>query len=245
MEKNETPVPETVQSEGAARRFKDLTSEEKLYVDSVWVLSVMFCIVCLWAIFMVIWNTTALQEQITADELTTIMELAAIIALLLLLKKTSITVQDLGLSPDRFKKAALRTLYRVPIMFGVFCGAKLIFMAVKPEFFKGAPFWDWSQADSRLYKYLFTSLLQELLSRGGVQEALTRVLPGKHADLIAIFMTSVFFMALHVQRGLFFMLGAGVLSFVLGLIYRKDRSVFSVWLIHYFFGKFGDFFRFI
>ena len=240
MEKKE---PETQQTD---RRFNDLSLEEKLYVDSVWVLSVLFLVVCLWIIFIVVWGSTVISDNVTPDQLTTVMEVVAIVALLHLLKKTSITVKDMGFSKERSKKAALRTLYRIPVRLGVFCLAKVILMKIRPGFFPaGAPFWDWSQADMRLLTYLFTSLLQEFLARGGVQEALSRVLPGKHSDITAIFMTSVFFMALHVQKGMFFMIGAGVLSFILGLVYRKDRSIFSVWLVHYFFGKFADFLRFI
>ena len=247
MEKNEKKTTQSrKQNDQLREALEKLTTEQKLYVDSVWVLAILFVVVCLWIIFIVVWGSTVISDRVTPDQLTTVMELLAIVALLHLLKKTSITVQDMGLTPERFKGAARRTLYRIPVQLGVFCLAKLIIRKIKPDFFPAdAPFWDWSQADMRLLTYLFTSLLQELLARGGVQEALTRILPGKHSDIAAIFMTSVFFMALHVQKGMFFMIGAGVLSFVLGLVYRKDRSIFSVWLIHYFFGKFADFLRFL
>ena len=230
---------------------KSLPLEQRLYVDSVWVLSVLFLVVCLWIIFIVIWGSTVISDTLTPDQLTTVMEVVAVIALLHLLKKTSIRFKDMGLSMQRFKQSMKRNLYRIPIQLAVFMLAKWIILKIRPDIVLGGknwsevPFWDWGQADMRLVTYLFTSFLQELLARGGVQEALTRVLPGKHADIAAIFMTSVFFMALHVQKGMFFMIGAGVLSFVLGLVYRKDRSIGGVWLIHYFFGKFADFLEFI
>lgn len=58
-------------------------------------------------------------------------------------------------------------------------------------------------------------------------------------------MTSLFFMAVHIQKGMMFMLGAGLLSIILGFVYHRDRSIFSVVLIHYCFGKFADFLHFI
>ena len=88
-------------------------------------------------------------------------------------------------------------------------------------------------------------MLQEYLSRGGCQEALMRIIPGKYSDAIAIGLTSIFFMSLHVQLGFLFALGAGALSLLLGLAYRKDRNIYGVAVLHYCFGKFADFFHFL
>lgn len=176
MEKKE-PMPEAktgVRKEPI--RVADLPLEQKLYVDSVWVLSVFFIILCLWIIFVMIWDTADMYLWLTDDDLTPIMEGVAVIALLHILKKTSIRITDLGLTPDNFKNSARRSLYRIPALLGIFVGAKLIIMKLKPDIVPGGvswaqtPFWDWKQADIRLLVYLFTSFVQELLARGGVQE---------------------------------------------------------------------------
>lgn len=37
------------------------------------------------------------------------------------------------------------------------------------------------------------------------------------------------------------MIGSGVLSVILGYIYKKDGNIYGTTLVHYCFGKFADF----
>lgn len=123
---------------------------------------------------------------------------------------------------------------------------KIVLLIVYPSYFKDDyPFWDWKVADYRLIKYLVTAFVQEFLARGAVQASLARVLDGKYAKTIAIFVTSVYFMSLHFQYGLPMMIGSGILSVILGFMYKKDDNIYGVTLVHYCFGKFADFLHLI
>lgn len=214
------------------------------YRDSAVILSLLFAITGLWSVLVAFWEWKG--RFVAADKLTTWIEVIGVLMVFVFIKTSSLTLPDMGISLSNWKQTLRRTGVRVAALWVLYAVVKLILLQVKPGIFpQGAPFWDWKQADIRLITYLFTALLQEFLSRGGCQEALMRILPGKYKDAAAIGLTSLFFMSLHLQRGLPFMLGSGILSVLLGLIYRRDRNIYGAAVIHYCFGKFADFFGFL
>lgn len=52
----------------------------------------------------------------------------------------------------------------------------------------------------------------------------------------AVIVSSLLFTTLHLYYGFLFMVGAGVLSILLGYIYLKDKNIWGVSLIHFVFG---------
>jgi membrane protease YdiL (CAAX protease family) len=48
------------------------------------------------------------------------------------------------------------------------------------------------------------------------------------------------FMALHIQHGFVFMVGAGILGGIEGILYEKQQNIFGVWIVHWVFGVFGS-----
>ena len=221
----------------------DLEASRIKYRDSTLILSILLAIAGIWSVIVACWEFSG--RPIDAINLTTWIEIIGVGMLVIFLRFSSLTIKDMGLVPPDWKKTLRCTIIRIAALWGLFAGVKLIVMNVSPGFFPaGAPFWDWSQTQNSV-SYIGTSLLQEFLARGGCQEALMRILPGKHKDMIAILLTSLFFMALHIQRGLIFMLGAGVLSFILGIMYKRDKNIYGISAVHYAFGKFADFFLFV
>lgn len=53
-------------------------------------------------------------------------------------------------------------------------------------------------------------------------------------------MASFMFMALHIHLKLMYMLGAGILKFVLGMLYNRHRSIIGLSFLHYLFGILGN-----
>ena len=222
----------------------DLERENEKRRDSTAVLTCFFLIACLWTVGVSIWMRTG--QIFDVGYLTIIMELMGLAALFILMRKTSLRIKDFGLSIENIVPTLKRTAIRVGILFVAFCIVKLAVMKFAPSYFPvGVPFWDWNQVDFRLIKYLFTALLQEFLARGGVQTSLARAFDGKYGRTMSIWLTSLYFMSLHFQYGLPMMLGAGVLSIILGYMYKKDGNIYGVTVIHYCFGKFADFLRLI
>lgn len=222
----------------------DLVSVEQKRVDATAILTSFFIICCIWTVGVSVWMETG--KAFDSGYLTIIMEALATIDLIFVLYRTSFRLKDFGLSTVTLVPTLKRTAIRVLILLAVFCAAKLAILKFKPGFFhEDTPFWDWKEADFRLVRYLFTAFIQEFLSRGGVQESLSRVFEDKHRKDYAIFLTSLFFMSLHFQHGLFMMLGSGILSILLGYMYKKDQNVYGVTIVHYCFGKFADFLHFL
>lgn len=102
------------------------------------------------------------------------------------------------------------------------------------------PFFDLSAPPKFYYiKYIGIVFLQEVQSKCGLQKSITRVLDNKHAHLLAITVTSIMFMTLHVQHGLVYMVGAGILSAALAILYSRHNSLLGCSIIHYCFGICG------
>jgi len=222
----------------------ELVSVEQKRIDSTAVLTSFFIISCLWTVGVSIWMETG--KVFDVKYLTIIVEAIATIDLIILLYQTSFSLKDFGLSTETLVPTLKRTVVRVLILLAVFCGVKLAFLKFKPGFFReDVPFWDWSQTGFGPVRYLCTAFVQEFLSRGGIQESLSRVFEGKHRKDYAIFLTSLFFMSLHFQYGLRMMFGAGVLSVLLGYIYKEDRNIYGVTIIHYCFGMFTNYLNFL
>ena len=118
------------------------------------------------------------------------------------------------------------------------CGLKLLLMNVAPSAIKHPEaFIDASWVPfSRFAAYILTALVQEFLSRGIMQESLTHVIPGERGETVAIAISTLMFAAIHLHYSPWFMLGAAVLLGVFGVVYRKQRSIWGLVLIHFVFG---------
>lgn len=168
-------------------------------------------------------------------------EFAGFLFLAICLKYTSLTLKDFGIVPKNLKKELLESSLVLAVMVLGMAGAKAIMMANGSEMFsKDKPFFDFTAPPDFYYiKYIGIVLLQEIQTKCGLQKSITRILDFKHANLIAIFVISVTFMAVHVQHGLVYMLGAGILSAVLAVLYSRHNSLLGCGIIHYSFGIFG------
>ena len=218
----------------------ELMKEGKRRMDSTTILILFFMIACLWTIGVTFWMRAG--EPFPVGWLTQIVEVVGIASIFFITRKTDLKIMDMGLSPKNIVATIKRTVLRLAVLLAFMSLVKLIALQVYPSYFPaGRPFWDWSQADSRLIKYLGTAFLQEFMARGGVQNSLANVIWGKHAQDRAIHITSIYFMALHFQYGIPMMIGAGVLSIILGYMYKHDGNIYGITLVHYCFGKFADF----
>jgi membrane protease YdiL (CAAX protease family) len=79
--------------------------------------------------------------------------------------------------------------------------------------------------------YLPHSYLQELAARGLIQGSLTRFLPGSH-PLVPVAVTSALFGVGHIHASFVFAFLTLVMSFYLGVIYMRHRSLVGVTVTH-------------
>lgn len=168
-------------------------------------------------------------------------EIAAALFLLVTLKYTSLTLKDFDILPKNPKKELFESFIVLFVMVaGMSVGKLIMTRAGSDLFLKGKPFFDFTAPPKFYYiKYIGIVLLQELQTKCGLQKSITKILDYKHANILAISVTSILFMALHVQHGLVYMVGAGILSAVLAILYGRHNSLLGCSIVHYAFGIFG------
>lgn len=200
--------------------------------DHILMLTTLMLVLCFWNLVYSVWNT--MGQPISDKILTIAVEVIGFILLAFILKTTSLRLSDMGVGFQNMKstmgRAALISLAVAVTMVVV----KVVMLKVTPDFFSaGAPFFDFHRIRGVVFGYFFTAIVQEFISRGIIQSALTRVYEGKYSDVLSIIITSMFFAALHVYKGLAMCIGAAVMSVLLGILYRKDRNIWGISLIHY------------
>ena len=227
--------------------MEDETEEEELKVklkDSSSTFSIVLIGMCFWLIFFAVWLYTG--KPFHRKYLTKGIDLLGLIIFIFILCCTSLKLKDIGIKPVKFKETILTSLVIVAVLVALMAATKLVLMKVNPGMFKpGKPFIDFSRFTMHYVEYVSTALLQEFLARGGIQSNLKRLTAAKHKSLMAIFMASLLFAVLHIHLGLVYMIGAAILSAVLGILYNKQENLVGVWMVHYSFGVFGALFNLI
>ena len=193
---------------------------------------------CGWIIIYALWEF--LGRPIAADFITHGVELLGIIMLIFILRRTSLTRHDLGVMAHDPWKTVRTALIVSACVFVCLCGLKGICRLVDPNCFEPeAPFFDISRFGLRQILYIFTAGIQEFLARIVVQRNIKRIAVGEHIAMTAILLSSFIFAAMHIHFGFFFMIGAGVLAGLEGILYDRQRNLFGVWIVHWVFGVSG------
>ena len=193
---------------------------------------------CGWILVYALWEY--LRRPVSYDYMTPGVELLGILMLIFILRRTSLSWRDLGITtpePGRTVRTALAVaLCGVLFLFGL----KGVCRLIDPNCFEpDAPFFDISRFGLRQILYVFTAGIQEFLARSVMQGNLKRIIPGKHTGFLAICLSSLIFAALHIHLGFIFMVGAAVLAGLEGILYEKQQNMFGVWIVHWAFGVSG------
>lgn len=167
-------------------------------------------------------------------------EIAAALFLVILLKYTSLSLKDFGIIPKNVRKELIESFFVLAVMVIGMSAAKAIMIENGSTLFPKGPFFDFTAPPDFYYiKYIGIVFLQEVQTKCGLQKSITRILDIKHADVLAIAVTSSLFMCLHIQHGLVYMVGAGILSAVLAILYSRHNSLLGCSIVHYSFGILG------
>ncbi|MEG0566730.1 MAG: PAS domain-containing protein, partial [Hungatella sp.] len=188
---------------GVVVLFRDITEEERLkrqHTDGTNLFVTMMLSVSLYFYFLSAAETYG--WNIPRSVISLIGEGVLLIAFVLVLKTTSFTLKDIGLcikNPKAtFVPAILISLGGILLLIIV----KLIMLRVAPNFFPAnAPFWDFSIFNVTNLYYPLTVVMQEFVTRGAFQENLRRIIPGKHATVWSLLVSSLTFGVLHNHYG--------------------------------------------
>lgn len=200
--------------------------------DHILMLTTLMLVLCFWNLVYSVWNT--MGRPVSDKVLTVGVEVLGFLLLAVILKATSLRLSDMGVGFCNIKPIMKRAGIISLAVAGSMVVIKLGMLLFMPDFFPpDAPFFDFYRIRGVVIGYIFTSIVQEFISRGIIQSALARVYEGKYSDILSIGITSMFFAAMHVYKGLAMCIGAAVMSVILGILYKQDRNIWGISLIHY------------
>lgn len=223
--------------EGIVVQITDISEyhllEQKAY-DSAFVFVLLMAGVCLWSFVSLIWES--LGQPISSSAMTMIVEGFGFIVFFILWRYTSITIKDMGLNIKGVENY-IRIDFKYTMIFAVIMiVVKVVLLFVNPSMFMKKTLFNFDMFDWSCYMYPITVIAQEFLSRGVIHESIKRIIPGKYSDFWAIFVSSLFFGAIHIHKGILYMVGAFFLLSIFGLIYRKQKTIWGLCIPHFVLG---------
>ncbi|MDO5573244.1 MAG: PAS domain S-box protein [bacterium] len=224
--------------DGIVIQFSDVTElvtlQRKQKEASIVFAATIAC-VCIWVFLYVLWELC--NRPISNHWMTQLVQLNGVVIFLFVLKNTSFTLRDMGFGTKNLKKIIITDSCIAVIGFVLLVGAKLLVMQFVPGFFdESKPFWNWKAMGTSEWLYPLTVLLQEFLTRGVMHENLRRIFTGKHRESLAIIISSLIFGVLHIHMGIVYMAGAAILLGGLGMLYRKQNTIWGLCIPHYVLG---------
>ncbi len=223
--------------EGVVIQFSDVTELVRLRVkqsdsSTVFVLSILY--VCSWVFVCVFWELFG--RPISEHFLTWGVQLLGVGVFFIALKKTSFTIQDIGLGFKNILPAIKVDSIIAAAGVVLLIGLKYLIVTFVPGFFpEGTPFFNFNFTWSE-WIYPVVVVLQEFLTRSVMHENLRRVISGPNKEWMAIVVSSLLFGVLHIYMGVFFMVGAAILLGALGMLYRKQGTIWGLCIPHYVLG---------
>lgn len=189
-----------------------------------------------WIYIVAFWQKTG--ERVSQEVMTQFIHVIALIMFFYIRHYTHFTLEEIGLKFKGISKAVridcLLTAAFTALLFGI----KFVMLRTVPGFFEeGAPFWDWSRLNWSDFTYPLTVVLQEFLSRGVIHENLRRIFVGKYSEAAAVIVSSLLFGALHIHRGIGYMLAATALLAIFGVLYRKQNTIWGLCVPHFVLGE--------
>lgn len=226
--------PEENERDGVLLIIRDITSEERLKKekeDATLIFSFFLTAIGIWTLFYA--ALTQFRVEIPRFCMTYILLGLGAALTALIIWKTDLTVSDIGLSFRNVRRPVMVNVAFSLIACVVMIAAKAILVLSGSSFFpEGQPFFDFSfTLGMKLYP--LSVLLQEILSQSIIHECLMRILKGKNSHIHAILLSSILFTVLHIHRGFGFMIGSLLLGCCIGILYRKQRTVWGLCITHY------------
>lgn len=229
---------ETVK-EGVFLSFSDVTEEEVMHqkeIDSAKIFTLLLGTICLWIFIFSFWNDFG--RGLAPNMMSKILILVAMIPALIVWKGLHLRYNEIGLEYKHIGGVLLKDTAITVIGVILMILAKLLIMKIRPEFFAaGTPFIDMRKYPlTEWCSYVFSVILQEFISRGIVHECMLRIFPADKGGTLAILLSSFMFGSLHLHLGVVYMLGATALLGLLGIVYRKQRTIWGLCIPHYVLG---------
>lgn len=195
--------------------------------EAVFNLSLFLGAMSVWVLLVALWDK--LGRPLAGTTMTYGVELIAILMFAVTQWKKRVPLKELGINTRNLVPTLLRAAAISAGIIAVMCVVKLV---LKP----GEALLDWSKFG---ITYPLTSVLQEFLARGFLLNCMLNIFDFKQKKVFSVILSSLLFTTLHLYYGFTFMVGAGVLSVLLGFLYLKDENIWGVSIVHFVFGMTG------
>lgn len=217
----------------------DLTLESTLIEkvkNSTYIFSVFLFVMGFWVLFCEFWDMTG--RKIPQDILTIIVEILGILIFIFILVFTHLPLKELGILTNHNKKDIKEALIISAVCSALMFIIKIVGRKIDPTLFKPERAFFFFDPIVAL-TYIKTAGVQEFLARCVVQFNLERIIMGKYKEPVAIILSGLLFSTLHIYYGFEFMVCAALLAMIEGVVYAKQKSLISIWIVHYVFGIVG------
>ena len=192
-----------------------------------------------WILAYALWQY--LGNPIPVEIMSKILILSCLIVSVFTVLYLKLKPEECGLKYKGIKKVIITDILIAMVGAAALIIVKIIIMRAAPNFnfyCKDNRFFDISKY--KWYNYLwyaFSVLAQEFGSRGLIHEQTRIVISSKHREPLAILMSSLVFAAAHVHLGLIYMICAGLLLGLLGVVYKKQGTIWGLCIPHFVLGE--------
>lgn len=224
------------EKEGVVVQMSDITEVSSLrnkVSDSSKMFIALLGGVCVWVILCTVWEL--LGRPVSDQIMTKCVEVFGLVMFWYLWKFSSIDFADMGLTIKGKTKGIITDAVATAAALILVVIVKIVLrkMGILSS---DAPFIMWDKWNWASWIYPITVVIQEFLTRSVIQEGVSRIIPGRHAVAISIIVSSLFFGAMHLHKGIIFMVGAMLLLGVFGMIYTKQKTIWGLCIPHYVLG---------
>lgn len=163
------------------------------------------------------------------------MVISTIIAgILVLCKKLSFSIECFKISKEcNVKREIIEAVAVVLIFSAVLLGYRL-YLNTKDPVLAARPLFALHLNRNLRWAYPLVALWQELLVKPLWQDNVKTALGGR--KWLTLIYIGLLFGILHMNYPIYMVLGAGVMCFVTGILYERDRNIWGVWFMHFCFG---------
>ena len=159
-------------------------------------------------------------------------ELLGVVILWQLVRRSSLTLRDMGLTRSNWQRSLLESL-----LLTVPAALMLLALATYLAQFRDQPTgWDPSRFDYSFVTYLLVAPLQEWVARGVFQTSLEKLL-GQNKGWLAVLLSSLVFATLHLHLNPILSIVSLVSGLIWGWMFLRHRSLVGVSVSHFLLGN--------
>ena len=129
-----------------------------------------------------------------------------------------------------FKREILEAVIVVLIYTAFMLGYRF-FMNTKDPVIAARPYFGLYLTRNFRWTYPIIALWQEVLIKPFWQDNVKKAMGGK--KWITLLYIGLFFCILHMHYEIYTVFGAGIMCFVTGILYERDKNIWGVWIMHF------------